>query len=83
MTMQERQEIFAKEYLSIKDMEALFGVTYPQASKMITDIKKRLTVGLKKQLRLNVQGKLHVQDYLDYLGVSSDRYAMVEINTAV
>jgi hypothetical protein len=83
MTMQERQEIFAKEYLSIKDMEALFGVTYPQASKMITDIKKRLTVGLKKELRLNVQGKLHVQDYLDYLGVSSDRYAMVEINTAV
>lgn len=83
MTMQERQEIFAKEYLSIKDMEALFGVTYPQASKMITDIKKRLTVGLKKELRLNMQGKLHVQDYLDYLGVSSDRYAMVEINTAV
>lgn len=79
MTMQERQNIFAKEYLSITDMQALFDMSYQQASKMITDIKKRLTVGLKKELRLSVQGKLHVQDYLDWLGVRSDRYAMVEI----
>jgi hypothetical protein len=79
MTMQDRQNIFAKEYLSIKDIEMLFDMSYPQASKMITDIKKRLTVGLKQELRLSVQGKLHVQDYLDWLGVRSDRYAMVEI----
>ena len=81
MTMVERQNIFAKEYLDIADFQVLYGMNYPQASKMMNAIKKRLTIGMRKELRLEVQGKLHVQDYLDWLGVKSDRYAMVEIET--
>lgn len=75
MTMQERQEMFAKEYLSIEDMQKLFDITYPMASKMILDIKRRIE--MTKTLRLKVQGKLHIQDYLDYMGIASDRYGIV------
>ena len=74
MTMQERQEMFAKEYLSIEDMQKLFDITYPMASKMILDIKRG--VETTKTLRLKVQGKLHIQDYLDYMGITSDRYGI-------
>lgn len=76
MTMQERQEIFAKEYLSIDDMSKLYGLSYPHASKMILDIKKKLVLGNGQGLRLEMQGKLHIQDYLDYIGVRSDRYVI-------
>ncbi len=74
MTMQERQEMFAKEYLSIKDFEKLYDINDKQASKMILDIKRGLET--TKTLRLKVQGKLHIQDYLDYMGITSDRYGI-------
>ena len=76
MTMEERKEIFAKEYLSIKDVEMLYGFNTQQASKFILAIKRKLTIGLAKPLRLDMQGKIHIQDYLDYMGISSDRYGI-------
>jgi hypothetical protein len=74
MTAQERQEMFAKEYLSIADIQKLYGINYPTASKFICDIKRKLTVGKGQELRLDMQGKIHIQDYLDYLGVNENRY---------
>ena len=82
MTMQERQDIFAKEYLSIADIEKLYDITYERASKFITDIKKALTIGRGAALRLDIQGKLHILDYLDWLGVKSDRYCIANTATA-
>lgn len=76
MTREERESIFAKECLSIEDVEKLFGVEYDTAAKIIRDIKTKITVGDGKKLRLSVQGKLHMQDYLDYVGVSVDRYSI-------
>lgn len=75
MTIEERNEIFAKEYLSIADIEKLYGVNYPKASVIITDIKRILTIGRGQKLRWTCNGKIHIQDYLDYLGVTSDRYS--------
>ena len=73
MTYIEREEMFSKDYLTIEDVEKLLGLCYSDASKQIRDIKR----GLKmqgKELRLNVKGKLHVQDYLDYFNLSAERY---------
>lgn len=75
MTYSRREEIFSKEYISIADMQDLLGMGYDDAAKMIRDIKRSLELGGAK-VRLNVQGKLHVQDYLDYFKIdNAARYA--------
>lgn len=76
MTMAERQEIFAKEYLSIGDIQKLFDMDYGKASGYIREIKRTIEYQFRRALRLNVVGKIHIQDYLDYIGVNSDRYGM-------
>ncbi len=68
MTIAERDEIFSKEYLSIADIQKLLGVDYGPAAKIIREIRR-------KHDRLGMQGKIHVQDYLDYYNIPmSDRY---------
>lgn len=77
MTYAEREEMFAKDYLSIEDVQKLQGTTYPVAARIIRQIKKELTMSPKfnKQgVRMNVQGKLHVQDYIDYYRLPPERY---------
>lgn len=74
MTREEREAIFSKECLSIEDVEKLFGVEYDSAAKIIRDIKMKLTVGKKKDLRLSIQGKLHILDYLDAVGTKDYAY---------
>ena len=76
MTMLERQEIFAKEYLSIDDICKLYDLLPPHASSLMSKIKKKLTIGMNQELRLDCRGKLHIQDYLDYMGIKSDRYGI-------
>ena len=78
MTMDERKEIFAKEYLSIDDICKLYDLVPSHASTFMGKIRKKLTIGMKQELRLDVRGRLHIQDYLDYIGVKSDRYSMEE-----
>lgn len=65
MTYSRRAEIFSKECLTIKDIQDLFEVGYDDAAKIIRDIKRSLKFAGKK-LRLDINGRLHVQDYLDY-----------------
>lgn len=77
MTVAERQEIFAKECLTIKDIEKLFEVDYTTASKIIREIKGKLEFR-GKALRLEICGKLHTQDYLDYVGATARRYDIKE-----
>ena len=78
MTVQERKEIFAKEYLSIDDIGKLFDINYNMASAFIVKIKKKLVVGYGKELRLDINGKIHIEDYLDYIGVKAERYSFKE-----
>ena len=61
MTSEEWQDIFLKEYLSIKDIQKLYDFTYQKACQFILDIKTNFLLE-NKNLRLKVQGKLHIQD---------------------
>ena len=72
MTYSKREEIFSKEYLSIGDIQELFGMGYDEAAKVIREIKRSLQMNEQnpRGLRLNVQGKIHVQDYFDYYGIT-------------
>ena len=78
MTVQERKEMFAKEYLSIDDIGKLFDINYKMASAFIVKIKKKLVSGCGKELRLDISGKIHIEDYLDYIGVKAERYSFKE-----
>lgn len=76
MTYAIREEIFSKDYITINDIMILLGLSYGEAAKMIRSIKKALTVAPKyngQGVRLNVQGKLHVQDYLDYFNITDHK----------
>lgn len=67
MTYEERQEIFAKDYLCINDIELLLGVSYGEAASIIRSIRA-------KSDRLGIQGIVHVQDYIDYFNLDITRY---------
>lgn len=83
MTYSRREEIFSKDYLSIQDIQDLLGLGYDDAAKMIREIKRSLELNPKyngQGVRLNIQGKLHVQDYLDYFNIpNAERYKQVPI----
>ena len=73
MTYDEREKIFSKDYLTIQDVEALLGLTYQCAAKIIRQIKFKCD-------RLGIQGKLHVEDYFDYFNITDRlRYIHQEV----
>lgn len=82
MTYAKREEIFSKEYLSIADLQELLGLEYQGAAKLMRDIKRELNTNPKyngQGVRLDIQGKLHTQDYLDYFGITNfERYKKLE-----
>jgi hypothetical protein len=84
MTYSRREEIFSKDYISIADIQDLLGMGYDDAAKLIRDIKRKMQFA-GKELRLDVQGKLHVQDYLDYFRIpDTSRYlGLVKVETTV
>lgn len=67
MTLEERNEMFAKDYLSIKDIQMLLKLDYDSAAALIRQIRRKCD-------RLNIQGKIHVQDYIDYFKLDISRY---------
>lgn len=75
MTYAKREAIFSKEYLSIADLQELFDLEYQGAAKMIRDIKRGLEFS-GQALRLDMQGKIHIEDYFQYFRISSiERYS--------
>lgn len=66
MTYEQREAIFSKEVMTIRDVQELMGQSYQQAAALIRQIKR-------KNDRLGVQGMLHVQDYLDYFGLDGGK----------
>lgn len=78
MTYARREEIFSKEYLTIEDIQEILGLEYQGAAKMIRTIKRELEMNPKyngQGVRLDIQGKLHTQDYLDYFQITNfERY---------
>ena len=67
MTVEERNKMFAKDYLSIKDIQVLLKLKYQAAAALIRQIRRKCD-------RLNIQGKIHVQDYIDYFKLDISRY---------
>lgn len=78
MTVAERQDIFSKEVLTINDIMKLYDVEYNTASKLLCDMKRKLTIGQGKELRLEMSGKIHVLDYLDCMGATGARYDVAQ-----
>ena len=65
MTEAERKEILMKDCLSIHDFMKLFDMPYPTASEQLRKLKDKLTLGMGKELRIDVSGKIHTLDYFD------------------
>ncbi len=65
MTYEARERIFAKEVLTISDISVLCGLSYQAAAALIRNVRRRCD-------RLGLEGKLHVQDYLDYFELNGD-----------
>ncbi len=73
MSYIEREKIFSKDYLTIKDLQQLLGLTYQVAAKKMREIKFNFD-------RLGIQGKLHTEDYFDYFRISDkQRYVSENI----
>lgn len=67
MTKQDREDIFSKDYLTANDISLLLGVDVQTAYAKIRDIRRKTD-------RLGIQGKIHVQDYIDYYHLDVTRY---------
>lgn len=63
MSYIEREKIFSKDYLTIKDLEQLLGLTYQVAARVMRQIKFKFD-------RLGIQGKLHTEDYFEYYNIT-------------
>lgn len=61
MTFEEREQILAKDILSVADVAKLLGVTPKTASEAMCNIKQAIS-----HPRVSERGKLHTQDYLDF-----------------
>lgn len=63
MSIQEREKIFSKDYLTIEDLQLILGLSYQMAARKIREIKFKYD-------RLGVQGKIHTEDYFDYFNIT-------------
>lgn len=61
MTYQRREEILSKESIHYTELAELFGVEESTACSKMKEIKR--VVGD----RLHISGRLHIQDYLDWV----------------
>lgn len=69
MTYNQRNSIILSEVLTISDLCILSDkkLSYQQAAKIMRDIKQHSD-------RLQIQGKIHIQDYIDYYHLDIARY---------
>lgn len=62
-----RKKILSHDVLSVKDFAELLGVGERVASDIMKQIKE-------KQDRLRLQGRIHIQDYIDFFKLDKTRY---------
>lgn len=58
-----RAEIFEKEVLTVEDIMFLFDLKKIKAYELINQIKF-------KRDRLKIQGRVHIEDYFEYYGIT-------------
>lgn len=77
MDYKRREEIFAKEALSIVDVADLMECSPSKAATLIREWKHNIEFR-GKNLHLKIEGKIHVLDYYDVMGIDprtpGDRY---------
>lgn len=69
MTAKRRNEIMAQEVLVVKDVQELYSTSPNEARKLIREWRE----GIKEKngrLRLNIEGKISIYDYLDYMNTT-------------
>lgn len=71
MTYEQREQIFAKDVLTIDDISLLLQISYKQASALVCQIKRNFDFQ-GKPVRITAKGRLHTQDYLDYFNIGKD-----------
>ena len=75
MTYIDREAIFSKDYITINEVGLLLGMGYDEAAKKIREIKRSLNAS-GQGVRLDVQGKLHTEDYFDFFNIKDrSRYS--------
>ena len=75
MTYEERDEILSKEAISYKDLGKLLDICDSMACQKMKEIKR------VQGDRLQIQGKLHIQDYFEYYNIPKEsmiRYRKIE-----
>ena len=68
MTYEEREQIFSKDYLNVDDVMKLLGTDKSTAYKTIKRIR------LNSKDRLGVNGKISVEDYIDFFDFDFRRF---------
>lgn len=63
MTYARREEIFSKETMTITEFGEVMNLSYQMAARTIRDIKRVSN-------RPQIQGKLLVEDFFDYYGIT-------------
>ena len=58
-----RTEIFEKEVLTVEDIMFLFDLKKIKAYELINQIKFKCD-------RLKIQGRVHIEDYFEYFGIT-------------
>lgn len=72
MTLEDRQRIFCQEYISYHDIALMFDIDEATASTKLQAIKS-------KGDRLHIKGKIHIQDFFNYFGITNfDRYKIAD-----
>ena len=71
MTYQGREEIFSKEALHISDIQQLIGCSPSTAAALIREWKRKIEWS-GKELRLKLDGKIHILDYFDVMGINGE-----------
>lgn len=72
MSYEEREKIFSKEVITINELALLLEVHYRVAQRVMLQIKRKCD-------RLGIQGKLHIEDYFEYYGITDkQRYCRGE-----
>ena len=72
MTFEDREKIFAKESLNIKDLERLFDISYNSARLMMQNIR----LAFPHPENSVPSGQCLVDDYIQYFGIKrTDRYS--------
>ena len=78
MTWEQRENIFAKESLSIDDIQELYGLqSRAAASEFLRSIKRKLRID-GKDLIFDLPGKIHRLDYLSWTGADETQYGRKE-----